>query len=223
MLDLRIDKLVRSQYTKQPVTYRDLLPSIRLSRRKTVQAIDYMIERTLLRPRDLIQFFNICISQSDGKAMIESRALIAAEGIYSRERFRALVDEWFGVYPNLAFSAQVLRKRGSNFKIKDLPLRDIEENCLQSVTSSEAIESMGFEEMRKVAERKLKSDVYRKDLILILYKVGLVGIRTNSSMPISWSFLGSPSVSGAEIEDESRIYIHPTFWRHFGISDSLEE
>lgn len=223
VLDRRIDKLVKSQYTKQTVTYKDLLPSMRLSKRQTMPAIDYMIERTLLRPRDLIQFFNICISQSDEKTIIEPRALIAAEGIYSRERFRALVDEWIGVYPNLALSAQILRKRSPNFKVQDLPLDDIEENCLQAVTSSEAVETTDLEEMKKVAEGISRPETYRKNLVLILYKVGLVGIRTNSSMPISWSFLGSPSVSGAEIEEDSRVYIHPTFWRHFGISDGKAE
>jgi hypothetical protein len=223
VLDRRIDKLVKSQYTKQTVTHKELLPSVRVSKRKTASGIDYMIERTLLRPRDLIQFFNLCIAQSDNKTVIEHGALIAAEGIYSRERFRALVDEWIGVYPNLALSAQVLRKRSPIFRVEDLPLDDIEENCLQAVTSSEAVESTDLDEMRKVAEGKSNPQTYRKSLILILYKVGLTGIRTNSSMPISWSFLGSPSVSGAEIEDDSKVSIHPTFWRHFGVSDHRTE
>jgi hypothetical protein len=167
----------------------------------------------------LIQFFNTCISQADNKPIIEHHALIAAEGIYSRERFRALVDEWIGVYPNLALSAQVLRNRSQNFKVRDLPLKDIGESCLQTVTSTDAVEDADFEEMKKVAEGTVNPEAYRKNLVLVLYKVGLVGIRTNSDMPISWSFLGSPSVSGAEIEEDSRIYIHPTFWRHFGVSE----
>lgn len=223
VLDRRIDKLVKSQYTKQTVTHKDLLQSIRFSKRQVTPAIDYMIDRTLLRPRDLIQFFNICISQSDGKPIIEPRSLIVAEGIYSRERFRALIDEWIGIYPNLALSAQILRKRNTSFKVEDLPLTDIEEHCLQIVTAPEAAEGSALDEMRAVAEGKVRPEIYRKNLILVLYKVGLVGLRTNSSMPISWSFLGSPSVSGAEIEEDSRVYIHPTFWRHFGISDNRSD
>jgi hypothetical protein len=220
VLDSRIDKLVRGQYTKTTVTHKDLLMPLRVNKKKTISTIDYMLERTLQRPRDLIQFFNICITQSNGKTIIDNGALLAAEGIYSRERFRALVDEWVAVYPNLGLSAQILRKRSPNFKIQDLPAADIEESCLQSVISSEAVEGADLEEMKKVAEDLLHPEIYRKYIIFIFYKVGLVGLRTNSSMPISWSFLGGASVSAPEIEDDSRAYIHPTFWRHFGISDA---
>jgi hypothetical protein len=223
VLDRRVDKLVKGQYTKQSVTCKDLLRPIRISKRQTIQAVDYMIERTLFRSRDLIQFFNICISQADGKTVIDPRTLITSEGIYSRERFRALVDEWIGIYPNLAISAQILKKRNQNFKVLDISLSDIEEHCLQAVTSLDAVEGSDIDEMTAVAEGKFGSEMYRKNLVLVLYKVGLIGIRTNGSMPISWSFLGSPSVSGAEIEGESRVYIHPTFWRHFGISDNNPE
>jgi hypothetical protein len=174
MLDCRIDKLVKSQYTKQTVTYKDLLPIIRTGKRKSMSATEYMLERTLLRPRDLIQFFNICITQSDNQPTISHSALIAAEGIYSRERFRALVDEWIGVYPNLALAAQVLRKRTQNFEVQDLPKDIIEETCLEAATSSSAVEGADLDEIRKVAEGKLKPELYWKNLALVLYKVGLI-------------------------------------------------
>lgn len=54
VLDSRIDYLVRRQYTKTVVTHKDLLRSIALGKKRTIPAIDYLIERTLLRPRDVI-------------------------------------------------------------------------------------------------------------------------------------------------------------------------
>jgi len=219
VLDRRIDKLVKSQYTNQKVTHRELLRDIPLKNKRKINAIDYMIDRTLLRPRDLIQFFNICIAQSDGKAIVDAHTVIIAEGIYSRERFRALVDEWLGVYPNLALSAKILKRRRPNFEIRDLSVSDIEENCLQSATSPDALEGDDLREMQMVMEDGIKPEEYRKNLILMFYKVGLVGLRTNDTLPVSWTYLGSPSVSGAEIEDDSRIYVQPTFWRHFGITN----
>lgn len=221
VLDRRIDKLVKNQYTKQRVTHKELLRSITVNKQKK-PTIDYMIERTLSRPRDLIQFFNECITQSDGKPMVDVNALLAAEGSYSRERFRALVDEWIGVYPNLAISAQILKKQKPSFQIRSLSLTDIEEHCLQSATSLDAQEGNDLTEMNMVLEGRMKPEEYRKKLFLVLYKVGLVGLQTNDTMPISWSYLGGQSISDAEIEDDSRVYIQLTFWRHFGISNQRD-
>jgi hypothetical protein len=219
VLDRRIDKLVKSQYTKKKVTHEDLLRPIHFDKKQTMPAIEYMIERTLLRPRDLIQFFNLCIALSNEKSMIDSTTLIDAEGNYSRDRFRALIDEWIGIYPNLALSAQILKNRRPNFRVGDLSLTDIQDHCLQSATSMETVDGEDVVEMTRVIDGKSKPEDYRKNLILILYKVSLIGLKTNDSMPISWSYLAGPSVSDAEIEENSRIYVQPTFWRHFGISD----
>jgi len=53
VLDSRINVLVKNQYTKDRVTYKDVLPE-KIGKQPT---IEYMVDRTLLRPRDIIQFF----------------------------------------------------------------------------------------------------------------------------------------------------------------------
>lgn len=217
VLDRRIDKLVKSQYTKKKVTHNDLLRPIHLEGKKSVRAIDYMLNRTLYRPRDLIDFFNQCIALSDGKPMIDATTLINAEGSYSRGRFRALVDEWIGVYPNLGTIAQILRGRKSTFRIKSILPEEIEEHCLQVATSSDVSEGKDLDAARRVLDDLTKAEDYRKELFLLLYKVTLVGLKTNETMPISWSHFGGSGISAAEIEDETTVYIHPTFYRHFGI------
>jgi hypothetical protein len=220
VLDSRIEFLVRRQYTKQIVTHKDILRPVATSKKGRLPAIEYLLDRTLLRPRDIIHFFNECITHADGKPIIENKALFEAEGVYSRERFRALVDEWYGVYPNLGLTAQILRKRNANFRVKDLPLIEVENFCLQAVTSENPTDAPDLEEMIMVAEGRLRPEDYRRNIILTLYKVGLLGLRPSDSMPISWSHFSSSSVSGAEIDDDTRVYIQPTFYRHFGIVDN---
>ncbi|MCA6503933.1 MAG: ATPase [Pseudanabaena sp. M090S1SP2A07QC] len=221
VLDRRIDKLVKNQYTKQTVTHKEILRDITLGKgtKKSINAIDYMIDRTLFRPRDIIQFFNACIALSNDKAMIDVNTLFKAEGNYSRERFRALVDEWFGVYPNLALSSKILRNEKRVFRVKELDLSKVEENCLESLTSIDIQDGNDRSEMTRLIDGKLKPEEYRKNIILVFYKVGLIGLKINDNINISWSYLGGSSVSAAEIEDDSRVHIQPTFWRHFGIID----
>lgn len=57
VLDARIAALIEQRYTTQNVTHRDILPA----RIDDQPAIDYMLARTMMRPRDLILFFNCCI------------------------------------------------------------------------------------------------------------------------------------------------------------------
>lgn len=151
--------------------------------------------------------------------MIDVNTLIDGEGGYSRDRFRALVDEWVGIYPNLALSAQVLKNKKPSFRVKDLLLAEVEEHCLQSATSTEAINGDDLTEMERLIDGKIRSEEYRKNLILVFYKVSLVGLKTNDAMPVSWSYLAGSSVSSAEIDDDSIVYVQPTFWRNFGIID----
>jgi hypothetical protein len=217
VLDLRINKLVKSQYTRQKVNHGDLLRTIHLPQRNPVEAIDYMIERTLLRPRDLIAFFNECIILSNGKPMVDANNLLTAEGSYSGGRFHALLDEWSGVYPSLEIYAQILKKRKPNFRVEDISIEDIEDCCLKvasSLTSDEANVSIEM----GVINGRMNASEYRKHLITILYKVSLLGVRISDSMPsVAWSYLAGSSISEAEIEDTSRLYIQKTFWRHLGV------
>jgi len=218
VLDTRINLLVRNQYTKDEVSYKDVLPE----KIGKVQSIDYMIEHTLMRPRDIIQFFNACIQQSDGKTTISQKALIQAEGTYSRERLRALFDEWYGLYPNLDHYYQLLKGKGSVFIVEGLTEVDLTENYLQLLISGQGNPGQDLEMMKMVSEDQIDIDTYRRNIVNILYKVGLVGLRIENGASISWSHITGPSVSISEITDTTRIYIHKTFYRVLGINDGTQ-
>jgi hypothetical protein len=217
VLDRRIDLLVKDQYTKQVVTHTDLLPARKIGKQKS---IDYMLERTLLRPRDIIEFFNACIKQSNGKVTITVTALHEAEGIYSRERLRALADEWHGVYPYLLELTPILRNKGWHFGLEDLPLNELTDTALNTVLTGMTEKGIDANLMHNVTEGIISSEEFRKDVILIFYKVGIVGLRLNKLSGISWSQANGVSVSKAEVNLDTRIHVHKIFWRVFGVADS---
>ena len=74
LLDRRIDHLVKQTYTKAPVAHKDLL-NFRIGRQP---AIDYMLDRTSMRPRELIEFLNCCMECAEGKAAITKTILFKA-------------------------------------------------------------------------------------------------------------------------------------------------
>lgn len=219
VLNTRIDLLVKNQYTKDVVTYKDVLPE----KVGNQFSIDYMLERTLMRPRDIIQFFNACITHSDGKPTISRRSLIQAEGTYSRERLRALFDEWYGLYPNLNHLYLLLRGKGSVFIVESLTDVELTENYLQLLTSKLGSSGQDLEMMKMVFEGQMELASYRRNIVNIFYKTSLVGLRTEHGVAISWSYKGGQSISISEIVDTTRMYIHPMFQRVLGIYDGNEE
>jgi hypothetical protein len=77
--------------------------------------------------------------------------------------------------------------------------------------------------MKLLFENGLELEEYRRHIVDIFYKVGLIGLKTESSMPMSWSFTGGVSVSKAEINDDTRLRVQPTFWRSLGIASKIED
>ena len=219
VLDSRIRVLVREQYTTAEVAHGDLLPMTAPSARKKGQkTIDWMIERTLTRPRDIIHFFNVCIKCADGKPVISRRALSEAEGAYSRERLRALGDEWFGLYPNLFHLVRVLRQRKQSFAVSELLLDDLQDSIIELYASGPGKKGLDFELINRVWEGSLDLEGYRKRLVLVFYRVGLVGLKVEPYMPVSWSYQSGASVSTAEVRDDTRVHVQKTFWRVLGIT-----
>ena len=71
----------------------DLLPHTNSTRGC---AFDYILERTLMRPRDTISFINECLSLSSGQGRLTWGDITRAEKSYSEKRLLALRDEKMG-------------------------------------------------------------------------------------------------------------------------------
>jgi hypothetical protein len=76
----------------------ELLPSTNKVRGNP---IDYILHRTLMRPRDAITFLNECFELASGKERLSWEDIHAAEGAYSNSRLLALRDEWKPTYPGI--------------------------------------------------------------------------------------------------------------------------
>ncbi len=116
LLDLRIGMLVREQYTTKKVTFNDVFRG----EVRGESAFDYVVGRTLYRPRDVIAFVNCCIELCENKEYIPPLAVQDAEKKYSDGRLRSLADEWRNHYPDLAAYAELIRGRPASFKFTDI-------------------------------------------------------------------------------------------------------
>jgi hypothetical protein len=160
---------------------------------------------------------------SDGATIIIPKALREAEGVYSRERLRALADEWIGLYPNLLHLVELIKRRKETFFVKDITEKQLIDNYLELLISGRGENGLDLEQMKLVFDGDISIDDYRVSITLIFYRVGLVGIKTDPYSRFSWSASGEVSISFAEVLPNSKLAVHPTFWRCLGINYEEDE
>lgn len=210
LLDERINVMARLRFTSQSIRIRDFLPDSIAKE----DSFKYIIERTLMRPRDAIAFFNECIKMSNGKSKITREALLQAEPTYSLNRLNALSDEWAVDYPNLYKIANLLDGFPRSFKSYEVESRLVE-RVLSLMTDSRLVTDESIVAIANLIQNHSNADL--TDFILdILFVVGIIGISRPSFQNVRWSFNGYTK-SGNDIDDQTSYYVHKAFWKVLSI------
>lgn len=223
LLDRRIAELIKDQYTGYTPTHKDILPASLAGKKATGDSVDYLLKRTWMRPRDVIEFFNICIEHAEGKARFTKEIVVLAEGEYSRLRFRSLADEWKSEYPELAaFVTGLLSKASSSFALNHLADKTVEDFCLKFATDKKHSDKQGIltELAESVAHLQISANECRQRIAAILYRVGAVGLKISATAGFQWADNGTYGVSPSEIAADCGVAVHPALWRVLGIAPS---
>jgi len=218
LLEKRINCLIRQTYTKQNVTWQDVLPK----EIDGTETIYYILDRTMMRPRDVISFFNKCIEQATGSPVITQEMIKEAEGIYSRDRYGALIDEWKSLYPNLKKFFDILRNQNYRFTVLELPQNLIDDFMLKHLYDQVEIEDDLSISFNNYADKKINQNQFIVEIIKIFYKIGAIGLKVDKSDQISWAFQNR-SISDSEITNNTLVQIHPSLWRTLGIQKYKDE
>lgn len=216
LLDTRINELVRHRYTGQLVSHQDLLP-LTVNNKKE-RTVDYMLDRTLLRPRDLINFFNICIANAEGEPSIKAQQLIHAEMQYSQERLRSITDEWSAHYPSLTSICNLLKKKPTSFRLHDIHDDILVNLCVEILDPEPMKQGEDVEQVRAFYNNKIKPSSLRSFIAQVLYRVGIAGLKTDSFKEVTWSNNGLNMISSSDINDDTTVQVHKMFWRALGIT-----
>lgn len=220
VLDARINELVKSRYTTQAVTHEDLLPKLIPVDKVKERPLNFIVDRTLLRPRDVIAFFNKCIENAEDTPEISSDALLAAEAQYSQERLTSLKDEWSVQYPYLVQMCRLLKRRPALFRLGDIDDDALDELCVLLFTDTDSLGAgEDAEKLESYYNGRLAGSDLRVFIAKVLYRVGIVGLKTESYSQVVWSYKssGSAEMPASEISDETRLQVHKIVWRALGI------
>ncbi len=214
LLDRRIHKLVREQYTTRQVKLKELFP--REIGKTTF--LDFMLERTFYRPRDAILFVNSCLEHAENRNMVTSQMVSEAESEYSSKRLSALQEEWGATYPNLTRYSKLLQQMPSRFK-----LSAITEKAVQDIFYEDFCNDLDTDDkvFKAASEHILNAKGTLHGFLLtvfdVFYTVGLVGIKPDATSGTFWSFHNNEGPATGAIKPNSMVHIHPTFWRTLGV------
>lgn len=200
ILNLRINQLIQDQYQgKQRVTLSDVF-NFEVD---GIKADEFILDRTMLRPRDAIDFVNSCLAECNGGIELNEDIVLEAEEKYYSKRKRALEKEWVSIFPYIKDYLDALSCiTKEEFTIADLS-QDIKDNALNYLLErpndhpeddSHNNRLINFEELMKV-----------------WFTVGVIGFKKSKSLTIYTSF----EKQELDITDLRKTFtIHPLFYRY---------
>lgn len=219
MLDLRINHLLKNRYTKDDVYFDDIFPS-------TIErspAADYIIERTLLRPRDAIIFINECLIAAQGKTQITGEIIKSAEKTYSSNRLESLTYEWSVEHPLLNRYMEFLYHKTHNFKVSQITTEEMESLMLniqtEDIQEKDILVTLAVKywNSKYPESDKILKD-FRNNLLYVLYKIGIIGIKIDGASSARWIHDRTQDLTPERIEPVSIIYIHKMLHRALAVN-----
>lgn len=222
LLDRRINQLLKYKYTSTNVYFDDIFPN----KIDKTTSLDYIIERTLLRPRDAIMFVNECLTVAQGKTEITNSIIKQAEQSYSLGRFDSLKFEWQVEHPMLDAYIELLHDKSSRFKVNTISDAELELLILELAEIPEETGDMAV----KSAHSYMKSEYpastaymkqIRKNVLFILYKIGVIGIKVDGTSSVKWGHDRTQNLTPKMIEVTSIVYIHKILWRCLAIDKRI--
>ncbi len=213
LVDKRIAFLVSRRYTKKPVGWDDVFPA-HVDKEDT---IDYLAERTLYRPRDMIAFMNICLHEAAGDNKITAHTIKMAEEKYSYDRLYSLATEWQIIFPELHEVAQMFYGMKNYFSVSDVNESWLEERYLEIFDSISIKNGPLARMLEGLYGASANFSSVRSKLIRELHSVGLFGVKAGPSSSVNWTHKTGRPISQGQLKPSSQIFVHPMFHRALGI------
>lgn len=186
-------------------------------------ALDYILDRTLMRPRDAIAYLNECFVLASGKPKLTWNIIHSAERPYSYKRMLALRDEWKPTYPDIEKVFAKFRRAPVPMQRKEL-LHRLDEAVLLLADRG----FLGVVWMTRLSE--LVWDATDRDwaeayhpLFRLLFMLGFIGCRLSSSESVVYIY-DNPDFAEtiSNFDNTTEFYIHPAFRAAVDAQETVE-
>ena len=209
LVDLRLKRLSDSQLDIKNAFY-----TIRKSKKT---GIDYMIERTFNRPRDIISFINHTINNAYNKTVFSKDLIAKAEPSYSLDRFQALEDEWaenFGQLSGICHFLQGINNGFSLRTIKDASFEDI----FVDEDNQGRLKGDLYRAVTDWRNEKITFHNFLKRVLFILYRIGIIGVKKESVFATAFFYDDEIPINKSDISNKCKFYVHPSLYSYFKVN-----
>lgn len=218
LLDMRINQLLKNKYTNSEVFFEDIFPN----KIDKVTPLDYILDRTLMRPRDAIIFVNECLIEAQGKTEITGSMIKQAELAYSQGRLESLKFEWRTEHQLLEKYIELLHHKNSKFKVSSILDEELEQVILGLIEIPKEQGDLAVKSAHDYVKSSYPSSLsfmaqVRQNILYTLYKIGIVGIKVDGTSTVKWSHDRTQNLTLKLIEQTSIVYIHKMLWRSLAI------
>ncbi|MDW6092052.1 P-loop NTPase fold protein [Vibrio rhizosphaerae] len=196
ILDYRINYLIKHQYAgKEFVGFSDIF-NFEVNGQKVDE---YIISRTMLRPRDAIDFVNLCLSEANGNTSLSEDLVLTAEEKFYHSRKQAMIKEWTSFYSHIQDYLDCISFiRTSSFYVDNVSVKDkIQEHLINNSVKNDT---------EKHTDIALDFD----KLMNVWFCIGVIGIKKSATLTIYSSF-EKPYLDITDLNKE--FSIHPLFFR----------
>lgn len=216
IINKRLEKISRDNDFINTPSLNDILPK-RTS--NETSGLNFIFERTLDRPRDVIDYINKAGELCLGKERISMVAIKRSEDRYSEGRLSALFDEWRENYPGLEILTKLIRGYPPRFALSLWSESDILEALMDRKIPEKGWIADICKEYEKDFEKSpgLALANCRRKVLKLFFEVGLVGVKSSEGGIIKYCYTAAPLISEVEIEEDVQVVIHPSFHKALGV------
>lgn len=215
LINKRMNFLFRRKYNQNNVTFEDVFTEKVTNSGSAFSAI---LEKSLLRPRDIINLVNMCFEASEGKTSVSRKTFTQAEISYSSNRLTAMIEEWQNVIPNVSSLINLLKGKRASFELAEF--------C----TSKLLDDLVGYypEKKGKVRDSlwRLVDDATSKEidpvdlaslLVEKLHLIGAIGVKYDPNLPYQYFYQTQKLLPTNQLNRGTKIRVHPMVHSALGI------
>ena len=215
LVNKRINFLFKRKYSQENITFEDIFSEKVKNSSSPFTAI---LDRTLYRPRDVINFVNVCLESAEGKTFVSRRNFSLAEQSYSANRLTAMAEEWQNVILNADAVLDMLKGKKEIFEIAEFCSSDLLEQLVQHYPKD--IQSRP-DELWQLVSDAMSRDVQPFELactlISRLHLMGAIGVKYDPSLPYQFFFETQKPLPTMQLDLSTKVKVHPMLHSTLGV------
>jgi hypothetical protein len=217
LADKRIREMFKHRYSSEKVSFEDIFKQQPDSK---TSPWDYILERTLMRPRDVINFINHALQASEGKSAVSKNNFLQGEASYSNLRLETLIHEWSGTFPAISAILELLRGKIAYRQASEFLHSRFFEEMFDLLGANSEFHS---DSLWHLISGHLNSNTSLEPITLaqqVLYRlhlIGAVGLKLREDRAWDWIFETARPVAEQQIDSSTRFRVHPMLFASLSI------